>query len=126
MSTMHHALLLLGLTISFRPALSACPPPATLPVCARFFEHSSARGGRDSCGGASFDMAAEAADAHLGYSDWNDRVSSLVVKSGCYVKAFEHEAYGGEGRTFRGENVHLTVIKYILNCMVLLLLTSAM
>ena len=63
--------------------------------CARVYFHHN-------CHGPSRSVGNGAAVGNIG-SFWNDQVSSIVVKNGCRLRAFEHFYFWGKEQIFGGK-----------------------
>ena len=90
-----------------------CPQPKNLPIkydsrhflCARVYEHSHYVENL-SCGGRHRDIYNGESRGWLG-RQWNDKVSSLVVRPGCRLDVYEHIHYKGRRKRFTGKENRL-------------------
>ena len=90
-----------------------CPTPQELPMrynggnvflCARIYEHSH-HITRSSCWGHHHDIYSEERFSGAKGNWWNDRVSSVVVRPGCYLDVYEHTRFRGSSHRLR-DGIH--------------------
>ena len=74
-------------------------------LCARVYEHSH-NVENLSCGGRHRDIH-NGENTHWVGRQWNDKVSSLVVRPGCRLDVYEHVHYKGRHKRFTGKEYRL-------------------
>ena len=85
---------------SYTVGNGTAPPPATGAAC--FYEHVDYQG-------ASF--CSDASSSYIG-SAWNDRISSVKVRSGQQVQLFEHANQGGRSITLTSDSTNLVALNF--------------